>query len=62
MNITETWARATTSRMAPGGDLYVAPLPRERMTAPLSWHEKQLAICRRYGVLADGTVGFEIVR
>lgn len=62
MNIIETWAKATTSRMRKGGDLYVRPLTRSEMIAPLAWHEKQLAVCRRYGELADGTIGHEVVR
>ena len=61
MNIMETWARSTMSRMQKGGDLYRRPLTRVEMTAPLAWHEKQLAVCRRYGELADGTIGYEVV-
>lgn len=61
MNIIETWARSTTSRMQKGGDLYRRPLSRAEMVAPLAWHEKQLAVCRRYGELADGTIGYEVV-
>lgn len=64
MNLTgieRAWARDTTARMQSGGDLYHRPLTREEMTAPLAWHEKQLAVCRRYGVLADGSIGFEVV-
>jgi hypothetical protein len=61
MNITETWAKSTTGRMQPSGDLYIRPKTRAEMLAPLAWHEKQLAVCRRYGVLADGTIGYEIV-
>jgi len=57
----ETWARSTMSRMQKGGDLYRRPLTRVEMTAPLAWHEKQLAVCRRYGELADGTIGYEVV-
>lgn len=57
----DTWARATTSRMQPGGDLYIRPKTRAEMTAPLAWHEQRLAVCRRYGVLADGTLGYEAV-
>lgn len=49
-------------RMNPGGDLYQRPLTREEMTRPLAWHEQQLAVCRRYGVRADGSIGFEVVR
>jgi hypothetical protein len=60
MDITKTWARATTARMQPGGDLYVRPLTRAEMVAPLAWHEKQLAVCHRYGELADGSIGFEV--
>ena len=59
MSIIDTWARSTTSRMQKGGDLYREPKTREQMTAPLSWHEKQIAKCVRYGVLADGTIGHE---
>ena len=62
MGIMETWAKSTTSRMKPGGDLYVRPKTRAEMTAPLAWHERQLAVCIRYGVLADGTVGYERVK
>lgn len=61
-SIIDEWAASTTSRMKKGGDLYREPLTRERMTEPLAWHEKQLAVCHRYGVLADGTVGWEIVK
>lgn len=61
-NITATWARATTIRMQKGGDLYRRPLTREEMTASLAWHEKQLAVCRRYGVLADGSIGYEVCK
>lgn len=61
MNIMDTWARSTTSRMQKGGDLYRRPLTRTEMVAPLAWHEKQLAVCRRYGELADGTIGYEVV-
>lgn len=60
-SITDTWARETTSRMLPGGDLYRRPLTREEMTAPQKWHEKQLAVCRRYGVLADGSIGWAVI-
>lgn len=60
-NILDTWARSTTLRMRPGGDLHRNPLTREQMTAPLAWHEKQMAVCRRYGVLADGSLGYERV-
>ena len=56
------WARQTTSRMRPGGDLYRRPLTRDEMVAPLAWHERQLARVWRYGVLADGTIGYEEVR
>lgn len=59
--IENQWARGTARRMAKGGDLYRRPLTREEMTAPLSWHEKQLAKCRRYGVLANGEIGTEVV-
>lgn len=62
MNINETWAKHTTRRMQAGGDLYLRPLTRSEMSAPLAWHEKQLAVCRRYGVLADGSIGHEVVR
>lgn len=61
MDITQTWARSTTRRMQKGGDLYVRPLTRAEMLAPLAWHEKQLAVCRRYGELADGSIGYEVV-
>lgn len=61
MNINEVWAKSTASRMRKGGDLYIRPLTRAEMTAPLAWHEKQLAVCRRYGELANGEIGFEIV-
>jgi hypothetical protein len=44
--------------MQPGGDLYRRPLTRPEMTAPLSWHERQLAVVNRYGELEDGTVGW----
>jgi hypothetical protein len=61
MNIIDSWAKSTTSRMQPGGDLYRRPLTREEMTAPLAWHEEQLAVVRRYGEREDGTVGWEVV-
>lgn len=61
MNIIETWNKGTTARMQKGGDLYIRPLTRAEMIAPLAWHEKQLAVCRRYGELADGSIGYEIV-
>lgn len=57
-SITETWARATTSRMQKGGDLYRRPLSRTEMTAPLSWSESQLAVVWRFGELEDGTLGW----
>jgi hypothetical protein len=57
-SITESRAKASTRRMQKGGDLYIRPLSREEMTAPLAWHEKQLAVVRRYGILADGSIGF----
>lgn len=60
-SITDAWAASTTSRMQKGGDLYRRPLTREEMTAPLAWHERHLAVCRRYGVLADGSIGYEVV-
>lgn len=61
MSIEKAWARSTTSRMQPGGDLHRRPLTRAEMTAPKAWHELQLAVCRRYGERADGSVGFEVV-
>lgn len=61
MNITETWAKSTIARMKDGGDLYIRPKTRAEMTAPLAWHEKQLAVCRRYGELIDGTIDYEVV-
>lgn len=61
MDIIKTWERSTTSRMLKGGDLYVRPLTRAEMIAPLTWHEKQLAVCRRYGEKADGSIGHEVV-
>lgn len=60
-NINEVWAKHTTARMRKGGDLYVRPKTRDEMLAPLAWHEKQLAVCRRYGELRDGSIGYEIV-
>jgi hypothetical protein len=60
-SITETWARATTSRMRPGGDLYRRPLTRDEMTAPITWMEEQMARVVRYGELADGSTGYECV-
>jgi hypothetical protein len=59
-SIIDTWARSTTARMQPGGDLFTKPKTREQMTAPLRWHEQQMAVCRRYGVRADGSIGHEI--
>lgn len=60
-NIEAAWARDTTARLRAGGDLYRRPLTRAEMVAPLAWHEDHLAIVRRYGVLADGSIGFEVV-
>ena len=57
-DILTAWAKSTTARMQPGGDLYRQPKSREEMTAPLAWHELQLAVCVRFGVLADGSIGF----
>lgn len=57
-SITAAWACDTTARMQPGGDLYIRPKTRAQMTAPLAWHEQQLAVCCRYGELADGTIGY----
>lgn len=62
MNITETWARSTTSRMQKGGDLYRRTLTRAEMTAPETWAEKQQARVRRYGELEDGTIGWALAR
>jgi len=56
------WARATTRRMQPGGDLYRRPLTRAQMAAPLAWHERQLAVCRRHGVLDDDSTGWLAMR
>ncbi len=61
MDIIATWNKATTRRTQEGGDLYRRPLTRAEMTAPLAWHEKQMAVCRRYGELSDGSVGYEVV-
>ena len=58
-SIIDDWAKSTTARLQKGGDLYRRPMTREQMTAPLAWHEKHLAVCYRYGVLADGSIGFE---
>lgn len=49
-------------RMRAGGDLAMRVKPREEMLAPLAWHEKQLAVVRRYGVLSSGAIGFAVVR
>ena len=57
----QTFSKATTSRMQKGGDLYIRPLTRSEMTAPLAWHEQQMAVCHRYGEMADGTIGYEVV-
>lgn len=61
MDILTAWAKTTTSRMQPGGDLYRRPLSRAEMIAPLKWWEQQLGRVWRYGELADGTVGWENV-
>jgi hypothetical protein len=61
-SINNTWARNTTSRMQKGGDLYIRPLERQEMLAPLKWYEQQMAVCYRYGTLADGTIGHERVK
>lgn len=47
--------------MQKGGDLYQRPLTRAEMTAPVAWHEKQLAVARRYGEREDGTIGYAVV-
>lgn len=61
MGIQEAWAKSTTSRMKPGGDLYTRPKTRAEMTAPLRWWETQNGVSYRYGELADGTIGYEKV-
>lgn len=61
-SIIDAWNKSTTARMRKGGDLYRRPLSRAEMAAPLAWHEQQMAVCRRYGELADGSVGYEVVR
>jgi hypothetical protein len=48
-------------RMRQGGDLFIKPLTRSEMLAPLKWHERQMAVCARYGERADGTIGVETV-
>jgi hypothetical protein len=48
--------------MQKGGDLYRRPLSQEEMTAPETWAEKQMARVHRYGVRADGTIGFQQIR
>ena len=62
MDIQKIWNKTTTIRRKKGGDLYVRPLSREEMTAPLKWHEEQMASVWRYGVLKDGTIGYEKVK
>jgi hypothetical protein len=57
-SILDTWARSTMSRMKPGGDLYRRPWTRAEMTAPLAWHEKQLAVVWRFGEREDGSIGW----
>ncbi len=61
MDIQDMWAKSTTRRIKKGGDLYRAPLTAEQMSAPLAWHEKQMAVAYRYGVLSDGSVGHKKV-
>lgn len=61
-SIIDAWNRSTTRRMQPGGDLYCRPLTRAEMTAPLAWHEEQMARVNRYGELADGTIGWERIK
>jgi hypothetical protein len=61
-DITGAWARDTTSRLQPGGDLYRRPLSREEMLAPLAWHEEMLARVHRYGELADGSIGWAAIK
>lgn len=58
-SISDAWARDHALRMKPGGDLYMRPLTRAEMLAPLTWAEKQLARVHRYGVRADGSIGYE---
>ncbi len=60
-SILDTWARSTMRRLAAGGDLHRRPLTRAEMTAPLAWHEEQLARPRRFGELEGGGVGYEDV-
>lgn len=61
MSIIEAWNESAARRMQKGGDLYRRPLTRAEMTAPLAWDEEQMAVCRRYGELEDGTIGYEVV-
>lgn len=59
--ITE-WGRAATARTKPGGDLHRRPWTREQMIAPLAWHEAQMAVTNRFGVLSDGSTGWAKTR
>lgn len=61
MSIVDGWNANGKIRMNKGGDLYRRPLNRAEMTAPLEWHERQMAVCYRYGELEDGTMGYEVV-
>lgn len=62
MDIGKAWARSTTLRQRKGGDLYTEPLSKEEMNAPLAWHEEQMAVAVRYGVLDDGSIGYKKVK
>lgn len=59
---TADYSNHPNPRMRKGGDLAPHVMTREEMTAPLAWHEKQLGVCRRYGVLSDGSIGFAMIR
>ena len=61
-DIITSWNRSTVNRMKKGGDLYRRPMTRAEMVAPLKWHEEQMARVHRYGELADGSVGWEVLK
>lgn len=54
-------AYAERRRMDPMGNMPRA-MSRDEMTAPLAWHEEQLARVHRFGDIGDGTVGYVRIR
>lgn len=58
MDLIDVWARETTSRCQPGGDLHRSPLSLEKMQRPPTWSEQQLPVYWRYGELLGGGVAW----